>query len=410
MIGSRLGNKIVACLPTALASSVAVFSVPALLHSLLGVPYSGAFTGAVMLTITMTLAMGAFAKLPFVVVPSVGTCAVLANLCVARGIDWQSAMGIAFWTGLVFLALSFTSLRERFAVAIPVPIRQAAAISIGFLLLKSCWMLLRDATVDSHTPFYGVTIGLVATILAFPRLRSLALCLGFFVTALAAGFLGEITFPNSPCSLPDLVTVPCSVKIFDYRFATLIAVMVTMFCTDLIDSLSTFVSVSESMGVDHSKSSTTLSRGLFVDSLATFVAPLLGTTPGSTSLQSTVGVIGGRADGKDVILIALLFLPCLFFSPLALAVPAYAIAPLLLVVGTALLSNARSIYKQSVVNAASQSLTIIAVIISDSLASGVLVGCLAFRLLPLMLRHRAYPTVSDIWQTGFTVSYLLMLG
>src|SRR5688572_12268512 len=100
-----------------------------------GIPFSGALTATVLIACSMTLLMGLYAKLPFAVAPGMGLNAFFAyTIVLQNGVPWQTALGMVFWAGVLFLLVSVTPLRERIATAIPAALRVAAAAGIGLLL------------------------------------------------------------------------------------------------------------------------------------------------------------------------------------------------------------------------------------------------------------------------------------
>ena len=125
-----------------------------------GMPFSGALTATVLIACSMTLLMGLYARLPFAVAPGMGLNAFFAFTIVLQGkVPWQTALGMVFWAGVLFLAVSVTPIREKVALAIPVPLRSAAASGIGLLLtfigLRNTGLVVGDpATLVLWGPDY----------------------------------------------------------------------------------------------------------------------------------------------------------------------------------------------------------------------------------------------------------------
>src|SRR5258705_11554923 len=135
-----------------------------------GMPFSGALTATVLIASSMTLLMGLYARLPFAVAPGMGLNAFFAFTIVLQGkVPWQTALGMVFWAGVLFLLVSATPLRERIAMAIPAPLRSAAAAGIGLLLtfigLRNTGLIVGDpatlvrmGTLDHRAVFLLVGI------------------------------------------------------------------------------------------------------------------------------------------------------------------------------------------------------------------------------------------------------------
>src|SRR5215216_552120 len=139
-----------------------------------GIPFSGALTATVLVASSMTLLMGVYARLPFAVAPGMGLNAFFAFTIVLQNkVPWQTALGMVFWAGVLFLAVSATPLREQIALAIPASLRKAAAAGIGLLLT---FIGLRNA---------GLIVGDSATLVRMGALdhRAAFLLLGLLVAA-----------------------------------------------------------------------------------------------------------------------------------------------------------------------------------------------------------------------------------
>src|SRR6476660_4108722 len=139
-----------------------------------GMPFSGALTATVFVASTMTLLMGVYARLPFAVAPGMGLNAFFAFTIVLQSrVPWQTALGMVFWAGVLFLIVSATPLREHIALAIPPALRSAAAAGIGLLLT---FIGLRNA---------GLIVGDPATLVRMGTLdhRAAFLLLGILIAA-----------------------------------------------------------------------------------------------------------------------------------------------------------------------------------------------------------------------------------
>src|SRR5215467_10016196 len=161
-----------------------------------GLPFSGALTATVLVASTMTLAMGLYARLPFAVAPGMGLNAFFAFTIVLQSrVPWQTALGMVFWAGVLFLVVSATPLRERIALAIPASLRSAAAAGIGLLLtfigLRNAGLVVGDpvtivrmGALDHRAVF--LVLGLLVAAMLMRRRNPLAFLTAIFgVTALA---------------------------------------------------------------------------------------------------------------------------------------------------------------------------------------------------------------------------------
>src|SRR3954465_14203510 len=178
-----------------------------------GVPFNGALTATVLVASSMTLLMGVYARLPFAVAPGMGLNAFFAFTIVLQNqVPWQTALGMVFWAGVLFLLVSVTPIREQIALAIPVSLRKAAAAGIGVLLtfigLRNAGLIVGDTatlvrmgTLDHRAVF--LLVGLIAARGLMRRNNPLAFLAAIFAVGGRAGRLGYAEPPATLVSAPD---------------------------------------------------------------------------------------------------------------------------------------------------------------------------------------------------------------
>lgn len=311
-----------------------------------GMGFGAALTSTVLVAIGSTLLMGLYARLPFAVAPGMGLNAFFTfTIVLKQGVRWPIALGIVFWSGVLFLLVSATRLRESIALAIPASLRAATAAGIGLLLT---FLGLRHAGFVVGDPVTLVTGGpldfraglagggLALTIWLMRRDNAAAFLVGIGAVSAAAWWLGQVPLPASPVAWPDFSSV-LRLDILGALRPALVPAMIAILFTDLFDSLSTFMGVSQAAGlVDEHGQPRRLRQGLVVDALATLGAGLAGSSPGTAYVESIAGIRMGGRTGLTSVVTALCFVPCLFLAPLAAVVPAYATSPALILVGVAM--------------------------------------------------------------------------
>ncbi|MBI5200351.1 MAG: NCS2 family permease, partial [Elusimicrobia bacterium] len=309
-----------------------------------GMPFSGVLTATVLLCASMTLLMGLYADLPFAVAPGMGLNAFFAySIVLGQKVPWPTALGIVFWAGVLFLLVSVTPLRLKIALAIPYNLRTASAAGIGIFLT---FIGLKNAGLVAAHPVTFVQLGsvdrksvlsllgLVVIAALMKRKSPFAFLAGIFSVAAAGWAAGAVTLPDRWVSLPDFGSVLFKLDVAGSLSLALLPAIVAILMTDLFDSLSTFVGVSQACGLLDSKGAPkNLKEGLIVDSLATLGAGLMGTSSGTAYIESAAGIEAGGRTGLTSVFTALCFLPCFFIAPLAEALPAFATAPVLIAVG-----------------------------------------------------------------------------
>jgi adenine/guanine/hypoxanthine permease len=396
-----LRTEIIAGVTTFFTMAYIVFVNPTILStSGTGMPFSGVLTATVLVCSIMTLAMGLYANLPFGVAPGMGLNAFFTfTIVLQSGVPWPIALGIVFWAGVLFLLVSVTRLREAIALAIPSSLRLATSAGIGLLLT---FIGLQNAGLVADNPATLVGVGvldhralltLVALLIIVwltRRGNPLAYLAGIFVVTAVAWVGGWVTPPASWLSAPDFASVFLELDVVGALQLALAPAIVTVMLTDLFDSLSTFIGVAQASNLlDADGRPKNLRRGLIVDSFATLGAGLVGSSPGTAYVESIAGIRVGGRTGRTAIVTALCFLPCLFIAPLAAAVPPYATAAVLIMVGASMFQMVRGIDFDSVEIGVPAFATLILIPLTFSITQGILWGFILHVALHLITGRRA---------------------
>ena len=364
-----------------------------------GIAFSGALTATVLICFTMTLLMGLYAKLPFAVAPGMGINAFFTfTIILTQGVWWQTALGIIFWAGVLFLLISVTPIRETIAKAIPSELRIGTAAGIGIFLtfigLKNAGLITGDPVtlvklgrLDDKTLI--AILGMAVIVFLMIRGSSLAYLAGIFVVTVLALWRGHITAPPQLLSPPDFQTVFLKLDILGALKLSLLPAIIGILFTDLFDSISTFMGVSHAAGLlDEEGNPRNLRQGLIVDSVATFGAGLAGTSSGTAYIESIAGINVGGRTGLTSVFTALCFLPCFFLAPLAGMVPLFATAPVLVLVGAAMFKSVAQINFIKIEEGLPAFLTIILIPLTFSITQGILWGFIAHVGLYLVVGRR----------------------
>ena len=357
-----------------------------------GMPFTGVLTATVLVAGSMTLAMGLYARLPFAVAPGMGLNAFFAfTIVVQNKVPWPVALGIVFWAGVLFLLLSVTPLRETVALAIPASLRAATAAGIGLLLtfigLRSAGVivsdpstLLRLGVLDHRAAF--LLLGVMIAAVMMRRDHPLAFLTAIAVVTALAWVLGYEHVPEQFFSRPDFSSTLLRLDILGALKLSLLPSIVAIFFTDLFDSLSTFIGVSRAAGLTEPDGRPVhLRRGLIVDALATLGAGLAGSSSGTAFVESIAGIRMGGRTGRASVVTALCFLPCFFIAPLAAAIPGYATAPILVLVGLAMFHSVADVDYRRIEESLPAFITIVLIPLTSSITEGSLWGLLLHALL-----------------------------
>jgi len=393
---------------------------PAILSSSgTGMPFTGVLSATVLVAFSMTLMMGLYARLPFAVAPGMGLNAFFTYTIVLQDkVPWQTALGIVFWAGILFLLISATPLRERIATAIPATLRLATAAGIGLLLtfigLRNAGLIEPDAatmvrlgTIDYRSAL--LLVGLVTAVVLMRRENPLAFLSSIVVVALLSWALGYTKPPDQIVSLPDFSSVALELDVVGALRLSLLPAIVAILFTDLFDSLSTFIGVATAAGLTEPDGRPlNLRRGLIVDAFATLVAGLAGTSSGTAYVESIAGIRMGGRTWRASVVTALCFLPCFFVAPLAASVPTYATAPVLVLVGVAMFQMVSHIDFARVEDALPAFVTLVLIPLTFSITQGILCGFVLQALLYACVgRAREVPV--SLWLLAALSAVLLFL-
>jgi AGZA family xanthine/uracil permease-like MFS transporter len=350
-----------------------------------GMPFAGVLTATVLVCVASTLAMGLYANLPFGVAPGMGLNAFFTFTVVLQGaVPWPIALGMVFWAGVLFLLTSVTPLREAIANAIPPSLRRATAAGIGLLLTfiglqNAGFVAANPATLvgvgplDHRTLLTVLGIGIIVWLTR--RGSPFAFLAAIVAVTAIAWTAGWVTPPASWFSPPDFTSVFLQLDVMGALQLALLPAIVTLMMTDMFDSLSTFVGVAHASGMlDEDGRPHNLRKGLIVDAWATLGAALVGSSPGTAYVESIAGVRAGGRSGRTAVVTALCFVPCLFIAPVAAAVPSYATAAVLIVVGVSMFHVVTDVDFARLEVAVPAFATLILIPLTFSITQGILWG------------------------------------
>lgn len=398
--GTDIRTEAIAGVTTFFTMAYIVVVNPAILSTEgTGMAFSGVLTATVVVCFVMTLLMGIYARLPFAVAPGMGINAFFTySIILGRGVPWPVALGIIFWSGVLFLVISVTPVRVTIARAIPASLRIATAAGIGIFLtfigLKNSGLVVSDpvtfvklGTLDRTVLL--MILGMALTIWLTHRKSPFAYLAGIFFVTLTAYALGLVRAPEKILSAPDFKSLFFKLDILGALKLSLLPAIISILFTDLFDSISTFIGVAHAAGMlDERGYPRRLREGLIVDSWATLGAGLAGSSSGTAYIESVAGIEVGGRTGWTSLFTALCFLPCLFLAPLAGVVPAYATAPVLILVGASMFRSARHLSFDRMEETLPAFLTIILIPLTFSITQGILWGFISHTGLYLMAGRR----------------------
>lgn len=319
-----------------------------------GMAFSGVLFATVLVAAVSSILMGIVANLPFALAPGMGINALFTyTIVLGMGVPWQTALGAVFISGIIFILLSVFKVREAIVRAIPTSLRYGVAAGIGLFLALIGLTNVGFIIPDAGTPvaFGGLNtqtilfvVGLILTSILVIRKVKGALIYGIVGTsiiALITSLVGEGTGGEAFMTVPERVFALPTFEVFfqlDILGALSVGMILPIFTllfTDMFDSISTFVGVSEVGGFIDEKTGEpeNVGKALMVDAIGTTASGLFGTSSATTYIESAAGVEEGGRTGLTAAFAGVLFLPFMFLSPLLQFIPDVATAPVLVLVG-----------------------------------------------------------------------------
>ena len=299
-----------------------------------------------------TIAMGLFSNLPIALAPAMGLNAFFAYVVVGKlGYSWQVGMGTIFWGSVGLLLLTIFQIRYWLMASIPLSLRVGIGAGIGFFIaligFKNMGLVVANpatlvALGDLHSPqvLLGILGFFIIVVLAARNIYSGVLISIATVTALALYFDESVMFHGIVSMPPALTQVVGQVDIAGALDTALIGIIFSFLLVNLFDSSGTLLGVTDKAGFSDEKGRfPKMKQALYVDSASAVVGSYIGTSAISTYIESGAGVSVGGRTGMTAVVVGLLFLLTIFFSPLAGMVPAYATAGALVYVGILMASS-----------------------------------------------------------------------
>ena len=338
-----------------------------------------------------TIAMGLFSNLPIALAPAMGLNAFFAYVVVGKlGYSWQVGMGTIFWGSVGLLLLTIFQIRYWLMASIPLSLRVGIGAGIGFFIaligFKNMGLVVANpatlvALGDLHSPqvLLGILGFFIIVVLAARNIYSGVLISIATVTALALYFDESVMFHGVVSMPPALTQVVGQVDIAGALDTALIGIIFSFLLVNLFDSSGTLLGVTDKAGFSDEKGRfPKMKQALYVDSASAVVGSYIGTSAISTYIESGAGVSVGGRTGMTAVVVGLLFLLTIFFSPLAGMVPAYATAGALVYVGILMASSLIKVQWDDLTEATPAFITAAMMPFTYSITEGIAFGFISY--------------------------------
>ncbi|HEY1657084.1 MAG TPA: NCS2 family permease [Candidatus Sulfotelmatobacter sp.] len=359
-----------------------------------GMPADGVVFATCISAAVATLVMGLYANYPIALAPGMSLNAYFTySVCLAMHIPWRTALAVVFISGVLFLVLTVTRVREQIVNGIPDCLKHSTAAGIGMFI---AFVGLRNAKLVVANPatFVGLgsfadkevqtaCFGLALTLILMSRKLHGAILIGIFGTAGLGLLRGIASWPNGIFSIPHPSSTWLQLDFHGAAHLGLLEILFAFLFVDLFDNIGTLVGVCEQGGFVKDGKIPRVGRILIADAVGTIAGSLTGTSTVTSYIESAAGVAAGAKTGLANIATAGLFLLAMFCAPVATAIPAYATAPALILVGVLMTQSIAQIDWKDFSEAVPAFITMLATPLTFSIATGLSLGLISFTVVKI---------------------------
>ncbi|GDY24372.1 MULTISPECIES: NCS2 family permease [unclassified Agarivorans] len=405
--GTDVRTEVIAGLTTFLTMAYIIFVNPSMLAAT-GMDQGAVFVATCLAAAVGCFIMGLYANYPIAQAPGMGLNAFFTyGVVLGMGHSWQVALGAVFLSGVIFICLSLFKVREWIINSIPQTLRVGIAAGIGLFL---GFIALKNAGIVVDNPATLVSLGhenphqMILAALGFFLIIGLEYrkvkggvlisILAITVLSIVLGYTqygGIVSMPPNPA--PTFMQL----DIMGALDVTMISVIFAFLFVDLFDTAGTLTAVAQrGKLLDENGNLPNLRKALLADSSATIAGSMLGTSSTTSYVESGAGVEVGGRTGLTAVVVGVLFILALLFSPLAGMIPAYATAGALFYVCTLMLSGLINVDWTDLTEAAPAAIVAILMPLSFSIADGIAIGFISYAAIKLLAgRHKEVPL--SVW-------------
>lgn len=409
--GTTVKQEIVAGITTFLTMAYIIFVNPSIL-SMTGMDKGALITVTCLASAIGTAITAFWVNAPLAMAPGMGLNAFFTfTLVLGNGATWEQALGVVFISGVIFLALTFSGLREKIIDAIPSAIRLAVGAGIGlfiaFIGMQGMGLIVSNpATIVALGKFnLNVVLGLIGfAIMGFLEMRKVkgGILIGIVVTTILGIIFGAVQLPSQIISMPPSpAPIALKLDVLGAIKPIFLGSIFSFMFVDLFDSLGTIMACAhEAEMIDEKGKIKNVSKILEADAVATVIGSLLGTSTTTTFVESASGIAVGGRTGLTALTTAILFVISLFFSPMIGVVPAFATAPALILVGVYMFKNLLDIDFHNIEVAIPCFLIILIMPLTYSISIGISFGFISY-ILVCLFGGKIKDIKPIMWVIGF---------
>ena len=444
--GTTVKTEIIAGVTTFMTMAYILAVNPNILSST-GMDHGAVFTATALAAFLGTLLMALFANYPFALAPGMGLNAYFAyTVVLGYGYSWQAALTAVFAEGIIFIVLSLTNVREAIFNSIPASLKSAVSVGIGLFIafiglqnakivlpnsstvaglysLSSYNANLQSAATLNGTEYVAGTFTAVLVvrnvkgnilwgILATWILGMICQACGLYVPNPANGFYSLFPDFSNGLSIPSLAPIFGKLDFSILKTGEFFVIMFAFLFVDMFDTIGTLIGVSSKANMlDKNGKLPRIKGALMADAVATCAGAVLGTSTTTTFVESASGVSEGGRTGLTAVTTAILFGLALFLSPIFLAIPSFATAPALIVVGFYMLTNVVNIDFSDLSEAIPCYICIGAMPFFYSISEGIAMGVISYVAIQILsgkAKEKKISVIMYILAVLFILKYLLL--
>lgn len=423
--GTTVRRELLAGLTTFLALSY-ILPTNGFILSDAGMPFEAVVTATAVSAFLATALMALYANYPFALAPGMGLNAYFAySVVLGMGVPWQTALGAVFISGVVFLILSVSNVRETIINAVPLSLKYAIAAGIGLFLafigLKNAGVVVSDPATFVALGSFGerstllAALGILITAALLVRRVRGAILLGILITTALGIPMGVTTIPDRLVAVPSLASWTPILGQLDIAAALGLGLGTVIFAflfVDLFDTAGTLIGLSEKAGyLDKEGRLPKVGRALTSDSVGTIAGAVFGTSTVTTYIESSAGIAEGGRTGLTALTVGVLFLVALFFIPVIGAIPAAATAPALVLIGVMMIGSIGKIEWEDMATAIPAFLAMIAMPLTFSIANGIFLAFVAYSFIHIVIgKGREVSPVVHTLAVLFVLKFIFLGG
>ena len=380
---TNVKTELIAGLTTFVTMAYVLATVPNILSGA-GYDKHVTLTIMVILIVLTSCAMAFYTNRPFALAPGLGSVGIVASMIANEAIPAPIASGVIFWSGILFIIISFLGLREAVVRVIPMSLKHAVSAGIGLFIAligaKGCGLIVANAA--KNTLAFGdltqptvilCVIGFV--IMLFMKVKNVpgGMILTIFITTIIGIPMGITQIPDSIFSMPaDISSRFMDIDFIGALDFAYIPFLIALFVPDFFSTFGTVLGVGAKAGyLDEDGNLPGIDQCFKVDAVATSFGALFGMPSMTTYLESSAGVEAGGKTGLTVVFTSLFFALALFFAPLALIIPSAATAPVLIFIGVNMLGSMRKINFDDITDCFPAFICVTFTIFANNIANGI---------------------------------------